>query len=101
MSRAYIEQFSKARDSIDYTSTPDVPCRITCIWPRLRCRQHEPCEIRPEYLQTWAEMGVKYLPCRSIGYDHIPLDTAKSWVCASATAITRRTAWPTIRSCSC
>ena len=22
-------------------------------------------------------MGVKYLPCRSIGYDHIPLDTAK------------------------
>ena len=36
-----------------------------------------PCEIRPEYLEAWAGMGVKYLPCRSIGYDHIPLDTAK------------------------
>ena len=36
-----------------------------------------PCEIRPEYLEAFAKMGVKYLPCRSIGYDHIPLDTAK------------------------
>jgi len=36
-----------------------------------------PCEITPEYLQIWADMGVKYLPCRSIGYDHIPLNAAK------------------------
>lgn len=36
-----------------------------------------PCEIRPEYLETFAELGVQYLPCRSIGYDHIPLETAK------------------------
>ena len=36
-----------------------------------------PCEIRPEYLEAFARMGVKYLPCRSIGYDHIPLDAAK------------------------
>ena len=36
-----------------------------------------PCEIRPEYLEAFAQMGVKYLPCRSIGYDHIPLDAAK------------------------
>lgn len=36
-----------------------------------------PCEIRPEYLESFAAMGVKYLPCRSIGYDHLPLATAK------------------------
>ena len=27
--------------------------------------------------EDFARMGVKYLPCRSIGYDHIPLDAAK------------------------
>ena len=36
-----------------------------------------PCEILPEYVEAWARMGVKYLLCRSIGYDHIPLETAK------------------------
>ena len=36
-----------------------------------------PCEVRPEYLEAFARMGVKYLPCRSIGYDHLPLDAAK------------------------
>lgn len=36
-----------------------------------------PCEVRPEYLEAFAQMGVKYLPCRSIGYDHLPLDIAK------------------------
>ncbi|MCO7110594.1 hypothetical protein NIA69_17690 [Gemmiger formicilis] len=97
----YCEPY-KARYGIDYTGTPDVP-RPDNLHLAEGCDavSTNPCEIRPEYLQAWAEMGVKYLPCRSIGYDHIPLDTAKSWVCASATAITRRTAWPTIRSCSC
>ena len=68
----------KARYGIDYTGTPDVP-RPDNLHLAEGCDavSTNPCEIRPEYLQTWAEMGVKYLPCRSIGYDHIPLDTAK------------------------
>ena len=36
-----------------------------------------PCEVRPEYLEAFAAMGVRYLPCRSIGYDHLPLDAAR------------------------
>ena len=74
----YCEPY-KARYGIDYTGTPDVP-RPDNLHLAEGCDavSTNPCEIRPEYLQTWAEMGVKYLPCRSIGYDHIPLDTAKN-----------------------
>lgn len=36
-----------------------------------------PCAILPEYLEQWHKMGVRWLPCRSIGYDHIPLARAK------------------------
>ena len=73
----YCEPY-KARYGIDYTGTPDVP-RPDNLHLAEGCDavSTNPCEIRPEYLQTWAEMGVKYLPCRSIGYDHIPLDTAE------------------------
>lgn len=73
----YCEPY-KARYGIDYTGTPDVP-RPDNLHLAEGCDavSTNPCKIRPEYLQTWAEMGVKYLPCRSIGYDHIPLDTAK------------------------
>uniref|UniRef100_UPI003FEF391D D-isomer specific 2-hydroxyacid dehydrogenase family protein n=1 Tax=Gemmiger formicilis TaxID=745368 RepID=UPI003FEF391D len=73
----YCEPY-KARYGIDYTGTSDVP-RPDNLHLAEGCDavSTNPCEIRPEYLQTWAEMGVKYLPCRSIGYDHIPLDTAK------------------------
>ena len=75
--RQYCEPY-KARYGIDYTGTPDVP-RPDNLHLAEGCDavSTNPCEIRPEYLQTWAEMGVKYLPCRSIGYDHIPQDTAK------------------------
>ena len=60
------------------TGTPDVPRPDNLhLAERGDAVSTNPCEIRPEYLQTWAEMGDKYLPCRSIGYDHIPLDTAK------------------------
>ena len=58
-----------------------------------------PCEIRPEYLEAFARMGVKYLPCRSIGYDHIRWTPPNGWACGSATATTRRRAWPTTPSC--
>ena len=73
----YCEPY-KQQYGIDYTGTPGVPTPENLhLAEGCDAVSTNPCEIRPEYLQTWAEMGVKYLPCRSIGYDHIPLDTAK------------------------
>lgn len=37
-----------------------------------------PCEITEDYVRQWHDCGVRYLSCRSIGYDHIPGAFAKS-----------------------
>ncbi len=37
-----------------------------------------PCEITKEYIDTFSFYGIKYILCRSIGYDHIPLEYIKS-----------------------
>ena len=82
----YCEPY-KARYGIDYTGTPDVP-RPDNLHLAEGCDavSTNPCEIRPAAAS--AMIISRWTP-------------PKSWVCASATAITRRTAWPTIRSCSC
>ena len=73
----YCEPY-KQQYGIDYTGTPGVPTPENLhLAEGCDAVSTNPCEIRPEYLEAWARMGVKYLPCRSIGYDHIPLDTAK------------------------
>ena len=73
----YCEPY-KQQYGIDYTGTPGVPTPENLhLAEGCDAVSTNPCEIRPEYLEAWAGMGVKYLPCRSIGYDHIPLDTAK------------------------
>jgi D-lactate dehydrogenase len=36
-----------------------------------------PCEMPKEYIDLLAFYGVKYILCRSIGYDHLPLDYIK------------------------
>ncbi len=36
-----------------------------------------PCEITNEYIDKFKEYGVKYILCRSIGYDHLPLKYVK------------------------
>lgn len=36
-----------------------------------------PCEITKEYIDKFEEYGVKYILCRSIGYDHLPVDYIK------------------------
>ena len=97
----YCEPY-KARYGIDYTGTPDVP-RPDNLHLAEGCDavSTNPSEIRPEYLQTWAEMGVTICPAAASAMIISRWTPPKSWVCASATAITRRTAWPTIRSCSC
>ena len=73
----YCEPY-KQQYGIDYTGTPGVPTPENLhLAEGCDAVSTNPCAIRPEYLEAWARMGVKYLPCRSIGYDHIPLDTAK------------------------
>lgn len=73
----YCEQ-CKARYGIDYAWTTEPP-RPENLHLAAGCDavSTNPCEIRPEYLEEFARLGVRYLPCRSIGYDHIPLDAAK------------------------
>ena len=69
---------NRERYGIDYQWTAEVPNPDNLqLAEGCDAVSTNPCEIRPEYLEAFAKMGVKYLPCRSIGYDHIPLDTAK------------------------
>lgn len=73
----YAQKFSK-QYGIDFTWTSENPnpqnldcakgCDAVCTIP---------CEMGEPYLRAFAAMGVKYLPCRSIGYDHIDLACAK------------------------
>lgn len=73
----YCETF-KEKYGIDYAWTSEAPNPGNLhLAEGCDAVSTNPCEIRPEYLRTFAEMGIRYLPCRSIGYDHIPLDTAK------------------------
>jgi len=37
-----------------------------------------PCSLTDEYVNELHSYGVKYVMCRSIGYDHLPKDTLKS-----------------------
>ena len=37
-----------------------------------------PCEVSADMVRAWHEMGVKYICCRSIGYDHVDLEAAKA-----------------------
>ena len=75
--QAYIEQFSR-EFGIDYVTIPGAPCPEN-LDKAAGCDavSQNPCEILPEYVEAWARMGVKCLLCRSSGYDHIPLETAK------------------------
>lgn len=69
---------NREKYGIDYKWTEEVPSPENLhLAEGYDAVSTNPCEIRPEYLEAFAQMGVKYLPCRSIGYDHIPLDTAK------------------------
>ena len=75
--RAYCEPYSK-QYSIDYAYTAEVPTPDNLELAKgCDAVSTNPCLITPEYLEAWAAMGVKFLPCRSIGYDHIPQQKAK------------------------
>lgn len=68
----------KEQYGIEYAWTPDAPCPENLhLAEGCDAVSTNPCLVTPDYLREFAAMGVKYLPCRSIGYDHIPLDTAR------------------------
>ena len=73
----YCEEFSK-KYGIDYVWTTDPP-RPDNLALAMGCDavSTNPCEVTPAYLEAFAKGGVRYLPCRSIGYDHLPLEAAK------------------------
>ena len=75
--QAYCEPYSK-QYGIDYAYTSEVPTPDNLELAKgCDAVSTNPCLIAPEYLEAWAAMGVKFLPCRSIGYDHIPQQKAK------------------------
>ena len=76
----YCEQLRR-KTGIDYAWTVDAPNPGNlCLAQGCDAVSTNPCAMTPEYLEAFAQMGVKYLPC---------------------TAITRPKASPTIPSCSC
>jgi|GEM_PF-118092 len=75
--QAYCEPYSK-QYGIDYAYTAAVPTPDNLELAKgCDAVSTNPCLIAPEYLEAWAAMGVRFLPCRSIGYDHIPQQKAK------------------------
>lgn len=73
----FCEPYSK-QYGIDYAYTAEVPAPGNLhLAEGCDAVSTNPCLITPEYLEQWAAMGIKYLPCRSIGYDHIPQQKAK------------------------
>lgn len=74
---AYAQRFSREY-GIDFAWTPDFPdddnlalaagCEAVCTTP---------CNMGGDLLDRFAALGVRYLPCRSVGYDHIDLARAK------------------------
>ena len=77
--QAYCEPYSK-QYGINYAYTAEVPTPDNLELAKgCDAVSTNPCLIAPEYLKAWAAMGVKFLPCRSIGYDHIPQQKAKDY----------------------
>lgn len=73
---AYAEKISK-EFGIDMAWTPDHPNEENLkLAEGCLAVSTNPCNMPASFLDTFASMGVKYLPCRSIGYDHIDLAEA-------------------------
>ena len=96
---AYCRQFS-AQYGIDFTWTADYPtpenvslaegCDAVCMTP---------CDMGAAMVDRFAALGVQYLLCRSIGYDHVDRARARPMACGWPTWATPPTAWPTTLSC--
>lgn len=75
---AFAERFSK-QYGIDFVWTSEYPNKENLkLADGCDGVSFTPCEITEEYVKAFHDYGVRYLLCRSIGYDHIPCEYAKS-----------------------
>lgn len=71
-------EFSK-KYNIDFVWTGEYPSKENLnLTKGCNAVSIVPCEITKEYIDIFFSYGIKYILCRSIGYDHIPLDYIKS-----------------------
>jgi lactate dehydrogenase-like 2-hydroxyacid dehydrogenase len=73
----YAEKFSKEY-GIEFAWTSEYPSRDNVSLAKgcdAVCTT--PCDMSAPMVDAFAELGVRFLPCRSIGYDHIDLAEAK------------------------
>lgn len=69
----FCKRFSK-QYGIDYVWTSEYPNKDNLhLAEGCDGVSFTPCEITEEYVKVFHECGVKFLLCRSIGYDHLPL----------------------------
>lgn len=72
----YAEQFQKEY-GIDFAWTAEYPDKDNIrLAEGCDAVSTTPCDMGRPYLEAFHDLGVKYLPCRSIGFDHIDLKDA-------------------------
>lgn len=71
--KKYSEEYN-----IDYVYTTEYPSRANvCLAEGCDAISTTPCDMSAEMVEAFNKVGVKYITCRSIGYDHVDLDKAK------------------------
>ena len=74
----YCNEFSK-KYNIDFVYTKEYPCLENLdIAQGCDGISIVPCEMTEEYIDKLYKTGVKYILCRSIGFEHLPLEYIKS-----------------------
>ena len=75
---AFAQKFS-AQYGIDFVWTSEYPNKNNLhLAEGCDGVSFTPCEITEDYVKIFHDYGVRYLLCRSIGYDHIPCAYAKA-----------------------
>ncbi len=75
---AYCEKFSK-QYGIEFAYTPEYPTPENVkLAAGCEAISATPCDMGAAMIDRFAALGVKYLSCRSIGYDHVDLRHAKA-----------------------
>lgn len=74
----YCEKYKKEM-GIDFTYTTEYPSleNIPRVVKGCEAVSATPCDMSAPILEALAKEGVKYITCRSIGYDHVDLKRAK------------------------
>lgn len=74
----YCEKYKKEKN-IDFAYTTDYPSLDNLYLAKgYDAISMTPCTISDQMLEVLQNLGVKYITCRSIGYDHINLEKAKA-----------------------